>query len=74
MLGIKPDTLKLWRFQGKGPPYIKKGAAPQSGVGYDSDDVRAWMADRKVASTSDHTVSVRSTRKSISCPPSRAPA
>lgn len=66
MLGIRPDTLKLWRHKGKGPPYVKKGDAAQSGVGYDPDDVRDWVAARKFASTSGHTINVRSTLKSNS--------
>lgn len=55
-IGITPNTLKLWRHQGKGPRYIKLGKAKQAGVVYDHADVEAWKAQRKFASTSAATV------------------
>jgi predicted DNA-binding transcriptional regulator AlpA len=55
-LGIKPTTLKIWRCQGKGPRFIKLGSSIRSGVAYDPDDVEAWKAARKFASTSAATV------------------
>lgn len=54
-LGIQPDTLKLWRHQGKGPPFIKMGGAPQAAVGYDPADIEAWMSERRFASTSAYS-------------------
>lgn len=56
LIGISPNTLKLWRHQGKGPPFTKNDPnSPQSGVGYDAADVEAWKAARKFASTSAYS-------------------
>ena len=74
LLGIQPNTLKLWRHQGKGPKFIKTGDAPQAGVGYEPADVDAWKAERKFASTSAVTVHAKSTRKHGTCPPLPASA
>lgn len=54
-IGVSPNTLKLWRHQGKGPPFIKFGTSKQSGVGYDPADIDAWKAARKFASTSAYS-------------------
>lgn len=74
LLGIQPGTLKLWRHQGKGPPFIKKGHAAQAGVGYELSAVEAWKADRTYASTSAVTVEARSTRIHSVSTPQRASA
>ena len=34
-LGISPVTLKIWRWKGKGPRFIKLGESKQAGVAYD---------------------------------------
>jgi hypothetical protein len=63
-LGISPNTLKLWRHQGKGPPFTKNDPdSAQSGVGYDPADVDAWKAARKFASTSAYSPAGRSNAK-----------
>jgi hypothetical protein len=54
-IGVSPNTLKLWRHQGKGPPFIKYGASKQAGVGYLVDDVDAWNEARKFSSTSAYS-------------------
>lgn len=56
-LGISPVTLKIWRWKGKGPRFIKLGESKQAGVAYDPAEVEAWKAARTFASTSDATVS-----------------
>lgn len=59
-LGVSPNTLKLWRHQGKGPPFTKNDPdAPQSGVSYDPADIDAWKAARKFASTSAYSLAAR---------------
>lgn len=55
-LGISPVTLKIWRCQGKGPRFIKLGAAKRAGVVYDPADIEAWKDERKFQSTSAATV------------------
>lgn len=65
LLGISPNTLKLWRHKGRGPRFCKLGDAPQSGVAYDEADVRAFIDSRKFGSTSAYSpaaqANVRST-------------
>ena len=56
-LGISPVTLKIWRWKGKGPRFIKLGESKQAGVAYDPAEVEAWKAARTFASTSAATVS-----------------
>jgi len=52
MLGIAPTTLRIWRIRGLGPQFTKLGTAKQSPVIYYEEDVRAWLNERKFASTS----------------------
>ena len=65
LLGISPNTLKLWRHKGRGPQFVKLGDSPQSGVAYDEADVLAWRDSRKFGSTSAYSpaaqANVRST-------------
>lgn len=49
MLEIKPKTAETWRVRGFGPKYIKVGAL----VRYRKSDIRAWMENRTVRSTSE---------------------
>jgi len=46
---LKAATLRLFRTQGTGPAYAKLGRA----VVYDVADIDAWIAARKVRSTSE---------------------
>lgn len=48
-LGIAPQTLANWRYQGGGPRFIKAGR----NVRYDASTLQQWMADRTVSSTSE---------------------
>ncbi|NQW50425.1 MAG: helix-turn-helix domain-containing protein [Rhodospirillales bacterium] len=55
MLGIKRNTLEIWRCKGKGPCFIKLGTAKQAGVIYSRSDVEAWVAGHKFTSTSAYS-------------------
>lgn len=35
MLGIKPNTLEIWRLKGKGPKFKKMGKEKQAPIRYD---------------------------------------
>ena len=59
LLGIKPNTLEIWRHQGKGPAFLKLGDAPQSTVRYQRSTVMAWAAQQSFTSTSGHSAAVR---------------
>ena len=53
-LGLKSATLRRWRWCGRGPRFIKVGAA----VRYDPQDVRDYLAANLRISTSDPGPSV----------------
>ena len=42
--GLSVQTLRNWRFQGKGIPYVKAGRS----IRYLYQDVIAYMEDRKI--------------------------
>jgi predicted DNA-binding transcriptional regulator AlpA len=44
VLKVSPQTLRNWRSQQKGPPYLKLGRA----VRYQPEDLVEWMKNRKV--------------------------
>lgn len=44
VLTVTKGALQKWRMRGGGPPYLKVGTA----VRYDSDDLRSWLAARRV--------------------------
>ena len=74
LLGINPSTLEIWRHRGKGPIFVKFGASPQAPVRYRTSEVMRWVEAQSFASTSAYSAAGRTSTKSISCPPSRAPA
>lgn len=57
MIGVTPATLRYWRCVGRGPKFVKLGAAKQAGVAYLESDILEWRNARTFASTSDATVS-----------------
>lgn len=50
-LGIRPQTLRLWRHRGSGPCYIRLGGR-YGRVLYDRDELLRWLAQRTYQSTS----------------------
>ena len=56
ILGIKPNTLEIWRYKGKGPNFIKFGDHPSSPVRYQRSRVMDWIEAHSHASTSSYTV------------------
>lgn len=67
LLGIKPNTLEIWRGKGKGPPFIKMGETPQAPVRYLQSVVADWLERRSFASTSAYTVAA-----SVNAKPARS--
>jgi predicted DNA-binding transcriptional regulator AlpA len=60
LLGIKPNTLEIWRNKGKGPAFLKLGDTPQAPVRYLRSEVIEWLACRSFRSTSAFASSLRS--------------
>lgn len=44
LLGLSPQTLRNWRTQRKGPPYVKLGRA----IRYHLEDLRDYIASRRI--------------------------
>ncbi len=55
LIGVKPQTLRLWRLQGRGPSYIRLGDSPKAGVRYSELDILDWLKARRFSSTSEET-------------------
>jgi hypothetical protein len=50
IMDCSPQTLRNWRFLGKGPPYTKLGGRA---VRYSVDDLVAYMERRKIRTADD---------------------
>jgi hypothetical protein len=59
LLGVKTNTLEIWRCKGKGPAFIKLGEHPSSPIRYQRSRVIAWIDAHLHASTSSYTVANR---------------
>jgi hypothetical protein len=59
ILGVKPNTLEIWRCKGKGPAFIKLGEHPSSPIRYQRSRVMAWLHARTFASTSAYSAVAR---------------
>ena len=44
VIGLDHRTLEQWRYQGKGPPYLKVGRQ----VRYRLSDLQLWLEGRRV--------------------------
>ena len=56
LLGLQAQTLRKWRLQGLGPPYVRLGDGPGARVAYRQGDIDAWVAARVYTSTAAETV------------------
>ena len=63
LLGIKVNTLEIWRTKGNGPEFVKLGTAPQSPVRYLRSKVIEWLEQRLYASTSAYTVALANAKQ-----------
>ena len=50
VMGMRPNTLEIWRTKGEGPPYRKVGRA----VRYVESEVIAWIESRRHTNTSQY--------------------
>lgn len=67
LLGIKPNTLEIYRCRGGGPPFIKLGDSSQAPVRYLRSVVMQWLENRSFASTSEYKPTAPTTRTSRTC-------
>jgi predicted DNA-binding transcriptional regulator AlpA len=54
VLGVKPNTLEIWRHKGKGPPFVRLGDEPGVAVRYLRSELKAWLAARSSRSEASH--------------------
>ncbi len=55
LIGVRPQTLRVWRVKGKGPRYVRLGINPKSRVVYRVQEVNSWMENRSFHSTSEES-------------------
>lgn len=65
LLGIKPNTLEIWRCKGRGPRFCKMGGAKQAAIRYRSEDVTEWIERQSFASTSAYSPAAQTSMKSL---------
>ena len=55
ILGVKPGTLRTWRWSGRGPRYVRYGATIRGRCMYRRSDLDQWLQGRSHASTAEET-------------------
>jgi predicted site-specific integrase-resolvase len=48
LTGISVERLSTWRKIGRGPAYVKMGDGPNGAVRYPREDIRTYIAARRV--------------------------
>ena len=71
LLGIKPNTLEVWRLKGKGPRFVKLGNAKQAPIRYEKAEVLRWLREQTFASTSAYSPAARLTPTRLMSSPAR---
>lgn len=56
LLGVSPQTLRLWRCRGGGPRYHRFGKTLKGKCYYSAEAVQTWLACRSYQNTSEETV------------------
>lgn len=51
LVGVKPQTLRKWRWKGGGPRYVRQGTGLHARAGYRLADVEAWLDARSFDNT-----------------------
>ena len=69
LLGIKPNTLEIWRCKGRGPEFVKMGDAAQAPVRYRRSAITDWLARQSFASTSAYSAAAHSSAKPLNLRP-----
>ena len=60
VIGIRPNTLEIWRCKGKGPKFIKlEPNEPRSPIRYWDSEILGWLAARTCTSTSAYHMTVQ---------------
>lgn len=46
VLGVSPNTLEMWRWKRKGPPFVRLGDEQGAAVRYLRSELMKWIAAR----------------------------
>lgn len=63
LLGIRPNTLEIWRHKGKGPRFVKLCHAKQAPIRYQRAEVAGWLEQQSFASTSAYSPAAAASTK-----------
>lgn len=55
-IGYKPQTLRKWRLEGRGPKYCRLGSSLKARVVYRLKDIEDYLDSHSFASTTEETV------------------
>lgn len=55
LLHLQPHTLRCWRFQGRGPKFIRLGDSPAARVVYRREELLEYLAAREFSSTAEES-------------------
>ena len=61
MLGVKPQTLRKWRWAGGGPAYVRQGVGLRARAAYFLADLEAWAKARRFENTTCETAALAAT-------------
>ncbi|MCW9059723.1 MAG: helix-turn-helix domain-containing protein [Gammaproteobacteria bacterium] len=59
LLGIKPNTLEIWRTKGKGPKFVKMGEHKQAPIRYMRPEIFDWLERQSFSSTSAYSANAK---------------
>ena len=72
LLGIKPNTLEIYRTKGKSPNFVKLGQTKQAPIRYQRSVVMRWLDEQSFASTSGYSDAALRNAKPHSLPSTHA--
>ncbi len=58
-IGLRPQTLRLYRVRGSGPSFIRLGTGMRAPAGYRRSALDEWLAERTFTSTSQESEAMR---------------
>ena len=50
-LGLKPNSLRQWRYRGSGPPFHRIGDGPRARCHYRASELEEWISKKRLIST-----------------------
>lgn len=67
ILGVKPNTLEIWRHKGHGPPFMRLGDGPCAPIRYLRSAINEFCQQRTFKSTSAYSPAAVASTKPNSC-------